>query len=209
MMTLVRRYAAYPIAVAALVFTLAGCGDSNVQKAEKSTGETGSTAQQTTPPAGDAHAPTAVAEVSWTVPGSWQPGPPKSMRVATYRIDAEETAAECAVFYFGEGQGGSAQANIDRWISQVVQSDGSASSDKAKTEERTVNGLKINTVDVTGVYGGAGMAGAESHEGFRLLGAIVHGPKGPVFFKLTGPSDAVANAESDFNQLLGSVKSGS
>ncbi len=49
-------------------------------------------------------------------------------------------------------QGGSVQANIERWINQIKQPDGSSSQDKAKTETATVNGLKVTTVDVTGTY---------------------------------------------------------
>jgi hypothetical protein len=42
-------------------------------------------------------------------------------------------------------------------------------------------------------------------EDFRLLGAIVSGPEGPVFFKLTGPSKSVAAAEKDFTAMINSL----
>ena len=42
--------------------------------------------------------------------------------------------------------------------------------------------------------------------GYRLLGAIVEGPQGPHFFKLTGPERTVASAEKGFRKLLESVK---
>jgi hypothetical protein len=41
--------------------------------------------------------------------------------------------------------------------------------------------------------------------GFRLLGAIVAGPQGSVFFKLTGPAKTVAATEPEFNALIGSL----
>ena len=41
--------------------------------------------------------------------------------------------------------------------------------------------------------------------GWRLLGAIVQGPHGPVFFKLTGPAATVGRAEHDFDAMLASL----
>src|ERR1700681_1280027 len=76
-----------------------------------------------------------------------------SMRVAQYKLPKAEGDPEDAllvIYYFGATQGGAVQANIDRWISQMQQPDGSASKDKAKTETSTVNGLKVTSVDVSG-----------------------------------------------------------
>ena len=42
--------------------------------------------------------------------------------------------------------------------------------------------------------------------GYRLLGAIVQGPGGAVFFKLTGPAKTIASQEKSFNQLLASIQ---
>jgi hypothetical protein len=39
-----------------------------------------------------------------------------------------------------------------------------------------------------------------------LLGAIIEGPSGEVFFKLTGPAKTIAAAESEFQAMLKSVK---
>jgi hypothetical protein len=38
-----------------------------------------------------------------------------------------------------------------------------------------------------------------------MRAAIIEAPEGLVFFKLAGPLNTVAAAESDFNSLLGSV----
>src|SRR4051794_6296640 len=59
-------------------------------------------------------------EVVWTDPVEWQRvAPTSAMRKATYKIahqpkDSED--AEVAVFYFGSGEGGGTEANIQRWI---------------------------------------------------------------------------------------------
>jgi hypothetical protein len=42
--------------------------------------------------------------------------------------------------------------------------------------------------------------------GYRLLGAIVEGPQGSVFFKLTGPENTVKSAKDGFDALLQSIK---
>ncbi len=133
------------------------------------------------------------------------------MRLATYTVphaagDADN--AECGVFYFGAGQGGSVQANMDRWIGQFVQADGKPSKSAAKVENRTVHGLKVTTVDVSGAY--TGMAGPQAapgapKQGYRLLGAVVEGPQGSVFFKFTGPAKTVAQNKAAFDKLLASL----
>jgi hypothetical protein len=107
------------------------------------------------------------------------------------------------VYYFGQGQGGSVQANMDRWIGQFQ------SKDPAKRDQRTVHNLKVTTVDVSGAY--AGMAGpmAKGNSGpkpnYRLLGAIVEGPQGSIFFKLTGPAKTIAQNQAAFDRLLASL----
>src|SRR5438132_8246740 len=78
-----------------------------------------------------------------------------SMRVAQYKLpkaEGDNDDASLVLYYFGAAQGGTAQANIDRWISQMQQPDGSSSKDKAKTETTTINGLKVTTVDLSGTY---------------------------------------------------------
>ena len=58
------------------------------------------------------------------------------MRVAEFTLpkvgsDAEDAAV--IVYFFGSSQGGTVQANLDRWMTQVTQPDGRASKDVAKT----------------------------------------------------------------------------
>ena len=58
----------------------------------------------------------------WTMPAGWRAQPERPMRAATYTVSAaagDREPGECAVFYFGRGQGGTVQDNIDRWRSQI------------------------------------------------------------------------------------------
>ncbi|MCC7340458.1 MAG: hypothetical protein IT170_05170 [Bryobacterales bacterium] len=138
--------------------------------------------------------------LQWSVPENWVAEAERPMRAATYRVPAasgDAEAGECAVFYFGPNEGGGVDAKIDRWIGQMKQPDGSSSGAKAKT--RKLNGtLPITLVDLTGTYmasGGPMMQVTAEKPGFRLMGAIVQGPQGAVFFKFTGPEKTVeANA---------------
>ncbi len=150
--------------------------------------------------------------LAWTAPSGWEAQGARPMRVATYRIapaKGDSDPAELAIFYFGEGQGGAVEANVKRWLNQFQKADGTPLTEKdARTKKETLNGLAVTTVDVKGTYNGGGpmMGPAIPKPGSRLLGAIVEGPEGAVFFKLTGPEKTVAGAEKTFRKMLEGMK---
>ena len=135
-----------------------------------------------------------------------------SMRVAQYKlpkVEGDKEDASLILYYFGATQGGTAQANIDRWISQMQQPDGSPSKDKAKTETMTVNGLKLTTVDVTGTYTAEMAPGSKTFhndDNYRLRAAVIETPKGNYFVKLTGPAKTVARWDQSYNDYLKSFE---
>ena len=138
--------------------------------------------------------------------------PTSDMRFAQYKLPKAGGDSEDAlliVYYFGKGQGGPAQANIDRWINQMQQPDGSPSKDKAKTETLTVNGLAVNTVDVLGNYSG-GMspdsAPAEKKAIYRLRAAVIETPGGSYFVKLTGPEKTVGHWDQAYMDYIKSFE---
>ena len=132
------------------------------------------------------------------------------MRAATYSVPAaagDATGGECVVNFFGPGQGGGIDANIDRWKAQVQGPDGAPA--PAKIDKRTAHGVRITLLDTSGSYSGMGGPMAPSPKpvaGYRLLGAIVEGPGGNVFFKFTGPAKTVAAHQKNFEQLLASIQ---
>lgn len=152
--------------------------------------------------------------LKWTVPAEWKSAGSKPMRVATYQVPAangDREGGEIAVFYFGQGQGGGVDTNVKRWVGEFRRPDGSPADADAKIRTKRLNGLAVTIVDLSGTYhaGGVMMGGAPPPKpGFRLLGAIVEGPQGPVFFKFTGPAKTVAGAEKRFHKLLETVKKG-
>lgn len=146
------------------------------------------------------------AGVRWTVPTTWKAEAGRPMRLATYKVAPD---AECGVYYFGQGQGGSVEANLDRWVGQFLQSDGKPSKEAAKIAKRTEHGLTVTTVDVSGAYTGMGGPTAQAEpavSGYRLLGAIVEGPQGSIFFKFVGPAKTIAANQAPFEKMLASLE---
>ena len=166
--------------------------------------------KQQPPPAlsqgtGSEQSPTSAGGVRWTVPPQWGRQPPRQMRIATYTIQPAEGdagGAECAVFFFGSGQGGDVQSNINRWLGQFE------NAGKPEQSSKEVNGLPVTLVAVSGIYlapGGPMMQSQGKKSDYRLLGAIIEAPEGAVFFKLTGPSKTVGSAKKEFDELVSSV----
>ncbi len=143
--------------------------------------------------------------VQWTVPPRWQEGAGSAMRVATYSLPPAKGAAagECAVFHFGSGEGGSVDANVERWGRQFE------GAPKAIRTTQTIAGLRVTRVELNGTYlapGGPMMQSTGQKAGYRLLGVIVEAPAGNVFFKLTGPAATVGGAERELEALVASLR---
>lgn len=154
---------------------------------------------------GSSPIPNAVARIHWTVPEGWSAQPKQQMRAATYAVPAPKEGIEsgdCGVFFFGSGQGGTVQDNLNRWVSQF---ENGGSHEFASKE---INGLKVSTVQVLGTYlspSGPMMESKGKKPDYRLLGAIVEAPEGLVFFKFTGPAQTIDAAEPNFNQMINSM----
>ena len=153
----------------------------------------------------------AAAGIAWTVPPRWEVQPTRTMRVATYLIpkdDEDDEPGECAVFYFGRGQGGSVDLNLQRWRDQFETDTGGPPS--LAERKSTINGLAVTTVSLAGTYlasmGPMFQSGAVKKPGYRMLGAIVEAPEGNVFVKLTGPEKTVLGADGEFQAFLNSLR---
>jgi hypothetical protein len=154
--------------------------------------------------------------ITWTIPTGWAEEPPSSqMRRAQYHIPGgagPDSDGECAVFYFGPGQGGSPMDNAQRWASQFVKDDGSPAMDTLKTTQRNMQGIQVLIVEASGTYTGSGMmpgmTAAPKKPGYALLGAIAEGPDSSWFFKFTGPAKTVNAQRDNFMSLLRSLKKG-
>ena len=119
------------------------------------------------------------------------------MRKAELRVVGEDGAqAEVVFFHFGPGQGGSVEANIQRWIGQFQ--DGGAA-----TAEEVVGSSKVHFVKVEGTFL-SGMPGTEPtpKKGYGMRGAILQSPEGDVYIKMTGPAKLVEASEGTFRRMV-------
>jgi hypothetical protein len=146
---------------------------------------------------------------TWTTPAGWNPETPaSSMRRAQYRIPGAGGPGECAVFYFGPGQGGDAQSNAARWAGQFQRPDGSAIGDAFKTREIKVDDISVMLVEVAGTFVG-GMGGTPSgpeQPDQMLLGAIAEGPQANWFFRAIGPRATMEPQRTAFETMIRSLK---
>ncbi len=149
----------------------------------------------------------------YQAPAAWKSEPPSSgMRFAQFvlpKADGDAEDAALVIFYFGQGQGGGVQANLDRWVGQMQQPDGNSSQAKAKTETAKINGLNATLLDVTGTYTAEMTPGAgdrQNKTNYRLRGAVVETPKGAYFVKLTGPQKTIQRWESEFTAFINSFE---
>jgi len=162
------------------------------------------------PPSGDMGTQTTQAGpsepgVTWDRPAGWSDQGARPMRLATYTVPGKGGEAECAVYYFGPGQGGTVEANMERWIGEFE------TPARPEQSSGSVNGIAVSRLRVKGTYrahaggmGGRTDAPAAGHQ--ELLGAIVEAPGGSVFFKLTGPAATVDAAHDDFDGMMRSLR---
>jgi hypothetical protein len=169
------------------------------------------------PPAGTAatpapagqHARVVLLRYSAPVPDAWQPQPPSSgFRLAQFRVPGSggTADAEAIVFHFGQGQGGSAAANIARWASQFSAADGRPVVPKVETF--TVERMPATLVELTGRYArgiGAGPV-AQATPDQTLLATVVEAPEGNLIFQLHGPRATVEQHRAGFVAMVKGVK---
>lgn len=141
------------------------------------------------------------------LPGSWAlTQPSSSMRLAEAVVPGPGGPALLTVFFFGPGGGGGVEANLERWAGQIDVAPGSV----PQRDSFTVGGFTISTIAAEGTLlpSGMGNGPTEPTPGSQLLGAVIEGPGGPWFFKLTGPAGTVAAAAPEFDRMLRSVRPG-
>lgn len=150
--------------------------------------------------------------LGFDAPKEWtSKSPASTTRVAEFTLppapgDPDETTL--IVYFFG-GQGGSVEANLERWIGQMQQPDGRASSEVAKRATSTVRALKVTTLEVGGTYVAETAPGSGQRVNkpdYQLRAAVVETPRGPYFIKLTGPAKTVTKWAAAYEAFLKSMR---
>jgi hypothetical protein len=146
-----------------------------------------------------------------TTPASWKEAPVSSpMRVKQFTVPGKDGDAELAIFYFGKGEGGSTQANLDRWKSQFKPADGGSGEPPSKTSTVKVASGTATVLDVQGTYlfkarpmdPGPG----EPRANQRMLAVVMESPNGNYFIKLVGPAKTIEKNKKDFDAWLKAFK---
>jgi hypothetical protein len=132
---------------------------------------------------------------------AWQAAAaPRPMSAGSLLIEGD--AKREAIFYhFAGGQGGDVEANLKRWTGQF------ATDPAPKLDRETVKAgdKEITIATITGTYKGS-MTRPEPTplENHVMLAAIVPGPQGNVFIRLTATKETADAAKAEFKALAGS-----
>ena len=159
--------------------------------------------------------PMSIAGITFTPASQWEDFGPSGMRAASYAygpLEEDSNAANLAVFHFGKGQGGTIEANIDRWIKQFSLPDGRDPATAAIRYDRQVAGYPAHVVTLFGIFNESVRPMSQekiAREEYRLVAIIVEAPGGNVFFKLTGPDKtATIMIEAFITMINQAVKAG-
>ncbi len=149
-----------------------------------------------------------VLDLQATLPDNWIAETPTSdMRKLQYRIPgaSEDQAAELVVYYFGMNQGGTLEANIERWKSQFSRPDGGEV--EPVIEQIDGSSMPATLVTIQGSYArglGVGPQG-EALPDRTLLAALVQTPEGTLYPQMHGPAATVSAAREGFIGFIRSL----
>lgn len=146
-----------------------------------------------------------VSTLKFEVPAGWTSVPSTSpMRKAELKVPGDHGAADVVFFHFGQGQGGSVQANIDRWYGQFAEPKDQI---KARTEKKSAGGLEITYVFAEGTFLSGPPFGQKTPlKDHALIGAIIEDAAGDVYVKMTGPKTTTEKAEAAFKKMIETAK---
>ncbi|MEO1534121.1 MAG: hypothetical protein AAFS11_00980 [Planctomycetota bacterium] len=137
--------------------------------------------------------------IAMTAPEGWTSvTPSNNMRLAQFETgDVLVTVSQI---------GGSTQANIDRWLGQIVDQFGEPTG--AEDEyDRTAAGYDTTVIEAYGAYLEGGMMGSPTRrENYGLVGAVIETPGTSTFVKMTGPDNQIDDNREAFDRLLDSMQ---
>lgn len=185
--------------IACALSALTGCGERSITSYRiPKEADPAPDAQSPAPPeeAAPAEAPAQAQFIRWTAPATWQAEAAGGMRLAAFAASGAAGSAEVTVVSF-PGDGGDNLANVNRWRGQL-----GLPPVAAPELEALITHVKAPAGDVSLVD----LAGTAPEKGeTRLLGAWFRGSGRVWFFKMSGPSAAVAAQRASFLDFLATV----
>lgn len=144
--------------------------------------------------------------VSFEVPEGWrETAPSNPMRAAELHVESDPPDPDRVCVVAISMAGGSVEANIARWASQVTGADGQPATPERST--RQIAGLSVHTVELVGTYmEGAAMGGGSPRPDWMMRGAIIEAPSGQVFVKMTGPVEPMRAAAEGWTSLIDGLR---
>jgi len=181
---------------------MAGCGE----KPGSSRAEQNSKTEESG--GGTSIGPLRLLDYAATPPASWTAeAPSNNMRLAQFLTPGAEGSdpGEAIVFFFGSGQGGSVEANLQRWSSQVKDAAGSPVQPKIDKPKGTK--FPTTVAEYNGTYTRTGGMGVPStpKDNQTMIAAIMETPKGSLFLQLTGSAETVDAQREAFMEFVKSV----
>ncbi len=144
-----------------------------------------------------------VSTQTFTKPAKWVEQKTASrMRAAQFGVSGKngKPAGECVFFYFGPGQGGGAQANLQRWVNQFAKDP----KPKFKVEDAKVGETSVAYLYCEGTFmSGPPFGGAKvAKPNYAMTAAVLGTKPGYIFVKMTGPKEAVDGARVAFKKMI-------
>ena len=150
--------------------------------------------------------------LKFDAPEGWIVKPSSSrMRLAEFVLPKADGDAEDAIFvitFFG-GQGGTLQANQERWLTQMAQPDGRATKDVAKMSTFTTHDLTVHVMDIPGTWVAEVTPGSPERQnkpGYHLRNAMIEGKGGPFFVRMVGPAKTMAKWDAAAQAFFKSLR---
>ncbi len=135
-------------------------------------------------------------------PATWIEHPPQgTMRVTTFIVPGRDgnEAAHIVVFYFGPHQGGTVDANIDRWQEQF-EPDAEGNLVEPMVERFEADGMPVTLVELAGSWMKMGATWYTPNQTF--IAAIVEAPVGNVYIRFAGDTATVEENAREFDRMI-------
>ncbi len=153
------------------------------------------------------------ASASWIPEETSHPSRKLEFRIPSGQPDMED--ARLVVWNFptvrDAGDGRVIQRNINQWMGQFVQDDGTPTDVLARRAEYRINGMPVHTLDVAGRLvsdSSSGPGVRVDHPTYRMKGAYVVSPQGDYLVKFIGPAEVVERHGEAFDTFLKTARAG-
>lgn len=135
-----------------------------------------------------------------------------AMRKASFSLPSPKKdgpTGELTLFYFGKGQGGSAEMNIQRWKGMFAKPADVSQEDFAKRKDRVIDGLKVTLLEVKGSYLGASFQREKTPKhNHMMFAAVVETGGGNYYFRALGPAETLEHWKKYWYEMMTGLKAG-